>query len=242
VNAPIFNGSTLSFKIAGSTIWQIDASGNLLAAIDATYKIGTTGANRPLSIDVAGSINTFNLGVSSQQASGIQLGSRVFFGASVGDGILALYDSALTAFNRLQFGGTTASFPSIKRSTTGLQIRLADDSAFAPLSCSTLTHSGPEIATTTSNGAVTTGSTINTAGFCTVRVTAAGAVTGVILQSGTVDGQKVSIVHESVAANTITMAAAGTSHVADGVGTVIAGLTAQSFIWNANTSLWYHEK
>lgn len=33
-------------------------------------------------------------------------------------------------FNRLTFGGATSSFPAIKRSTTSLQARLADDSAF----------------------------------------------------------------------------------------------------------------
>ena len=33
-------------------------------------------------------------------------------------------------FGRLRFGGTTSSFPALKRSTTTLQARLADDSAF----------------------------------------------------------------------------------------------------------------
>lgn len=33
-------------------------------------------------------------------------------------------------FDRLQFGGTTTSFPAIKRSTTSLQVRLADDTGF----------------------------------------------------------------------------------------------------------------
>jgi len=33
-------------------------------------------------------------------------------------------------FDRIQFGGTTTSFPALKRSTTFLQARLADDSAF----------------------------------------------------------------------------------------------------------------
>jgi hypothetical protein len=47
-------------------------------------------------------------------------------------GVLQL-SSGITAssgnFNRLTFGGATSSFPSIKRSTTFLQARLADDSA-----------------------------------------------------------------------------------------------------------------
>jgi len=49
------------------------------------------------------------------------------------DGVLKLEDNSGTAFNRLQFGGTTASYPAIKRSSTILQSRLADDSDFAPL-------------------------------------------------------------------------------------------------------------
>lgn len=56
--------------------------------------------------------------------------SRIYSSA---DGIFALYNSATTGFDRLQFGGTSASFPALKRSTTTLQSRLADDSAFAPI-------------------------------------------------------------------------------------------------------------
>jgi hypothetical protein len=33
----------------------------------------------------------------------------------------------------VQFGGTTSSFPALKRSSTTLQARLADDNAFAPI-------------------------------------------------------------------------------------------------------------
>jgi hypothetical protein len=47
------------------------------------------------------------------------------------DGVLSLRNNAQTDFGRLQFGGTTSSFPALKRSTTFLQARLADDSAFA---------------------------------------------------------------------------------------------------------------
>ena len=50
---------------------------------------------------------------------------------SPGDGLVMLINNANTDFNRLQFGGTTSSFPSIQRSTTKLFFRLADDSAGA---------------------------------------------------------------------------------------------------------------
>lgn len=66
-----------------------------------------------------------------------------------------------------------------------------------------------------------------------------GAITGVILQPGTYNGQRVVVVNEAAAGNTITFAAAGTSNVADGVTTVIPGLRGSQFWWNAATARWY---
>jgi hypothetical protein len=45
------------------------------------------------------------------------------------------------AANVIGLGGCTASFPAMKRSTTTLQVRLADDSGFAPLLASIVTFS-----------------------------------------------------------------------------------------------------
>lgn len=53
-----------------------------------------------------------------------------------GNGILTLYNNAGNNWDRLQFGGTSSSFPSLKRSTTALQCRLADDSNYAPFAAS----------------------------------------------------------------------------------------------------------
>ena len=83
--------------------------------------------------------------------------------------------------------------------------------------------------------------TIPSSGLYSSRVTAAAAVTGVIMQPGTYPGQELCVIHEGAAANTITFAAAGTSNVADGVGSVIAGLTAKCFVWDSQTRLWYRE-
>jgi hypothetical protein len=58
------------------------------------------------------------------------------------DGVLAVTNFNQDNFGRLCFGGTTSSFPSIKRDSTAIHIRLADDSAFAPLSCGALTLNG----------------------------------------------------------------------------------------------------
>ena len=47
-----------------------------------------------------------------------------------GDGTIVLLNNAGNGFSLLHFGGTTSSFPSLKRNTTFLEFKLADDSAY----------------------------------------------------------------------------------------------------------------
>jgi hypothetical protein len=58
------------------------------------------------------------------------------------------------------------------------------------------------------------------------------------MQPGTIDGQIIIVENSAAAANTITMAAAATSNVANGVTTVITGLQLAVFVWNATTARW----
>lgn len=58
------------------------------------------------------------------------------------DSRITLTNAAATDFGLLQFGGTTSSFPALKRATTALNVRLADDSADGGLTAGTLTLSG----------------------------------------------------------------------------------------------------
>jgi hypothetical protein len=87
--------------------------------------------------------------------------------------------------------------------------------------------------------ALSNGSTIPTTNECE-RCTASGSVTGVIMAAGTYGGQRCIVFNES--ANSITMAAVGTSNVADGTSCVIASLTQDTFVWDsgATTPAWYH--
>lgn len=87
------------------------------------------------------------------------------------------------------------------------------------------------------NSGLVTGGTITTSGVTIARVSPAAAVTGAIMQAGTVAGQSVKVINES--ANTITMAASGTSNTADGTSDIIPALAAREFCWDAGTSLWY---
>jgi len=87
---------------------------------------------------------------------------------------------------------------------------------------------------------VSTSGTITTSGVRTALCTVADAVTAVILQTGTLAAQELTVINENATASkTITMAASGTSNVAGGTGCVISALRAVKFAWDSTTSLWY---
>jgi hypothetical protein len=89
-------------------------------------------------------------------------------------------------------------------------------------------------------GALTTGSLITTRFLSQISVNPSGNVTGMILQGPgalSVPGPMVTVINLS--AFTVTFAAPGTSHVADGTSDVIAANTAASYVWYVDTQLWY---
>ena len=89
--------------------------------------------------------------------------------------------------------------------------------------------------------AIATAGTITPGPNYTVRLAPAGAVTGVIMAKGIYPGQECCLINESVAGSTITFAAAGTSNVADGASSALAGLLARALIWDSVAQLWYRE-
>ena len=111
--------------------WFVNTNGHFLAYTDNTYDIGASGANRPRNIFTAADI------FSGRHLAAAASGSIYWVGRSViyskADGNVLIQNQAETDFDRLQFGGTSASFPALKRSTTTLQVRLADDSGFAAI-------------------------------------------------------------------------------------------------------------
>lgn len=121
-NAGTGSARAMNLRTGGTDRWQISTSGNWLAATDNTYDIGASGANRPRHIYATQQVRAgfFNL-------------TDVVRVYGVMGGNITLYNTAENDFGRLQFGGTTASFPALKRSTTALQARLADDSAFTAI-------------------------------------------------------------------------------------------------------------
>lgn len=57
---------------------------------------------------------------------------------SPADGIITLLNNAENGFTRLQFGGTSASFPAIKRNSASLEFKVADDSAYTDVNMNSL--------------------------------------------------------------------------------------------------------
>lgn len=90
------------------------------------------------------------------------------------------------------------------------------------------------------------GDTILTAGRSVARCSAGGgARTSVILQSGTYNGQEITVLNEDDnALDTITFDVVAASHVANGNATVINGLQGRKFVWSASaaTPAWYELK
>lgn len=142
---PTFTTNITTPKIIGgtgttSTLTLQTTSGVGTTNADMIFLVGNNGGTEALRIANSGAITTsFNVSgnswlgstlVRSGSTSGFQVNgrSRLF---SSGDGLFELQNAAGTDFTRLNFGGTTSSFPAIKKNSTTLEARLADDSAFA---------------------------------------------------------------------------------------------------------------
>jgi hypothetical protein len=127
--------SSGSARVSATRGWAsaraVPGAGHLLFTPDNTYDIGASGATRPRDVRVAR--NIIGAGVIEAGAgSTIYFSGRSAIGSS-SDGVIALYNNANTDFSRLQFGGTTSSFPALKRNAAQLDVKLADDSGHAQI-------------------------------------------------------------------------------------------------------------
>ena len=141
----------LEFQTDGTTRLTIAATGgNINMGTAAVF--GITG----LQFDSAASFRFSSAGIGSSSDLWILRGGSGIMRISTGSGD--------NDFNRLQFGGTANLFPALKRSSTTLQVRLADDTDFAPLACAGLTLNGDLTASTRNIVTdITTGTKIGTA-------------------------------------------------------------------------------
>lgn len=134
-----------------------NTSGNPIA-IFANITNTASGASALIADWQVGGVSQFNVsktgGLTSRSsivatAGGVQIasGNSFTFASrsrinSLTNGNILLWNQAQTDFGLLQLGGTTSSFPALKRSGTGLISRLADDTANAPFTASNLISTG----------------------------------------------------------------------------------------------------
>jgi hypothetical protein len=124
------------------TQWYSALEATNVAAGFGTLALMKSGGGVVIGTDPGGS-NTLRAGGSLT----INSSGEIFFGGrsrigSPANGNINLTDAAGTDFGRLQFGGTASTFPSLKRSTTTLQVRLADDSNYGGFRADTLQLGG----------------------------------------------------------------------------------------------------
>ena len=144
--------------------------------------------------------------------------------ASATDGIFTVTNNAGNNFTRLNFGGTTSSFPAWTRSSAGLIARLADDSADTTVKMSALIAGGgtPSVDATNCTGATIGTGAKNGAGTitglptgtCSVVITFSGvtATTGWVCA---VSDQTTANLFRQSANTTTTATFAGTSVASD---------------------------
>jgi hypothetical protein len=140
-----------AFQYLGSTTQYVST---IITANTITYAAAGSATNIDMVYSPKGGGNfSITKGLTVQNA--ITAGTNLNFGntgfiqsvsranlSTPADGIWLMANAAVTGFDRLQLGGTTSSFPAIKRSAATLAFRLADDSADAAFSASTGTLSG----------------------------------------------------------------------------------------------------
>jgi hypothetical protein len=109
-------------------VFGLAPAGGLLWVTDNTYDIGASGANRPRDLHLA-SVAYALLGFRMGRDYEIRWTTSNSDPTTTAQLILR---AGQNSTNTLCIGGTTSSFPALKRNSTALETKLADDSAFAP--------------------------------------------------------------------------------------------------------------
>lgn len=132
-NLQITAGADLKLGGGNTVFWRI-AGGHLRPESNNAVNLGTASvmvANGYFAGTVQG--NAFLAGASASFYWSAR--SRMFSDA---DGNIRLSNNGQTDFGRLMFGGTTSSFPALKRNGGVLQVKTADDSDFTRLDAKVL--------------------------------------------------------------------------------------------------------
>lgn len=134
--------SSVLFGWAAAGPGAVDTNFNRASA--GVLNLGTTAANALGTLNAASIVLSSNFYVGT--TANVNFGTTRSVISSPTDANIRLADSNQTTFGLLQLGGTTSSFPAIKRNSASLTFRLADDSAYTDLSLNNLIAFGYVIA------------------------------------------------------------------------------------------------
>jgi hypothetical protein len=148
---PSFDHATdisLELSLAGTkkAYWEALGTNVFFGAVSGGSVVVQSGGTTALTLD-SSQIATFASNVVWGAGNAAVWTGRAAI-QSPASGVIQISNSAGTDFSRLQFGGTTSSFPALKRSTTSLEVKLADDSTYTNLTALTLTTSAAATAWT----------------------------------------------------------------------------------------------
>jgi len=132
------SGSIINFNSGDVTLTH-SANTLTMAGGDLTVSVGFITASR---IVVSSDLLVVPASIGATQGIAFSGGGFISGDSS---GNIAVLNNAQAGFGLLKFGGTTSSFPALKRSSTELQVRLADDSAYATLGAGGLNLSSGSI-------------------------------------------------------------------------------------------------
>lgn len=136
-------GSTIDFTKNVSMSGNLTVDTNTLVVDSVNNRVGIATTTPAATLDVKGNVRmTGIINLGSVQVNGNQnytWDSRGVMSAP-SDGVIKFTNWATTDFNRLQLGGTTSSFPALKRNGAGIDVRLADDSGASTITASNLVY------------------------------------------------------------------------------------------------------
>lgn len=201
-------GSSGNTRNALVTQLQINGAGGITGQDGATAN--TLALRNGTSAQTFNIYNTYTSGTSYERFSIIaQSGGAVQIGTNKGSGggtarNLEIQTDGTTQLivdtaGMLDFAGSTSSFPALKRSSATLQVRLADDSAFAQLTASSVLAAGATgvIGYTTGSGGAVTQATSRTTGVTLDKSN--GQIT-LVSAAGTATWQSFTVTNSTVAA------------------------------------------
>ncbi len=131
---PLFSieptGTTSTGWVTTGTMLGVNAPSGFAGSIQDWQIAGVSFARLSSASFIFGGTTITGAYISVNSATGAFFYANSTIMEPTADGNLKLSNYARSDFSRLMLGGSTSAFPALKRSTTSIQARLADDSAF----------------------------------------------------------------------------------------------------------------